>query len=422
MNPKSPISTQSPSLRQVACLLAAAVSLGSVAAATPDAPSLVTESSSPIAADPLLISLPNTISLAAGQYTRMLLALRDDPEMPRTFKDGKLETVKPQDWTSGFFPGSLWYISELTGDRKWTRPADDYTTRLESLRSFTGHHDVGFMLNCSYGNGYRLTNKPAYRKILLEGAESLATRYDPKIGMIRSWSHGVWKYPVIIDNMMNLELLTWAAREGGEKHLRDIAISHADLTLKNHFREDASSFHLVDYDPEAGGVLGKMTFQGFADGSSWARGQAWALYGYTMMARETGKAAYQNQALRIADFIMKHPRLPEDKVPYWDFDASDIPNAKRDASAAAIIASAMIELAVKGKGERGRELLGFARQQLLTLSSPAYLAKPGENGNFILMHSVGFLPRDSEVDVPLNYADYYFLEALLRYHKAMAVK
>jgi hypothetical protein len=383
-----------------------------------DAPDLARERTE----DRFLATLPETISRAAEQYSRMLVSLKGDPKMPRTFVDGKVETVKPQDWTSGFFPGSLWYLSELTGDHKWTRPADDYTTRLESLKSFTGHHDVGFMLYCSYGNGYRLTRKPAYRKVLLEGAESLASRYDPKVGLIRSWSHGNWKYPVIIDNMMNLELLTWAAREGGPRRLQDIAVSHADRTMKNHYREDASSYHLVDYDPETGGVLGKMTFQGFADGSIWARGQAWGLYGYTMMARETGNAAYQEHALRIADFIMKHPRLPEDKVPYWDFDAPDIPNAKRDASAAAVIASAMIELAGRVKGERGREMFDFARQQLLALSSPAYLAKPGENGNFILMHSVGFLPRDSEVDVPLNYADYYFLEALLRYRKLMTGK
>jgi hypothetical protein len=256
----------------------------------------------------------------------------------------------------------------------------------------------------------------------MQGARSLATRYEPKVGLIRSWSHGEWKYPVIIDNMMNLELLTWAAREGGGKRIADMAVSHADLTMKNHFRDDASSFHLVDYDPETGGVLGKMTFQGFADGSSWARGQAWGLYGYTMMARETRKAVYQDHALRIADFIMKHPRLPQDKVPYWDFDAPDIPNAKRDASAAAIIASAMIELASRVKGERGREILGFARQQLLSLSSAAYRAKAGENGNFILMHSVGFLPRDNEVDVPINYADYYFLEALTRYRRLMTAE
>jgi hypothetical protein len=219
--------------------------------------------------------------------------------------------------------------------------------------------------------------------------------------------------------MMNLELLTWVGLEKKDKRLQDIAVSHADLTLRNHFREDASCYHVVDYDPASGEILGKMTHQGFADGSSWARGQAWALYGYTMMARETGNATYQEQALRIADFIMNHPRLPEDKVPYWDFDAPDIPVAKRDASAAAITASALLELAERVKGERGRAMLDFARQQLLSLSSPAYRAKPGENGNFILMHSVGHLPGDSEVDVPLNYADYYFLEALQRYRKRM---
>jgi unsaturated chondroitin disaccharide hydrolase len=275
------------------------------------------------------------------------------------------------------------------------------------------------MLYCSYGNGYRLTQDPAYRKVLVRGAKSLASRYDPKVGLIRSWSHGQWTYPVIIDNMMNLELLTWAAREGGGGSLRDIAVSHADLTLKNHYRKDASSYHVVDYDPASAKVSRQITYQGFADDSSWARGQAWGLYGFTMMARETGNAVYQAHALRIADFIMKHPRLPADKVPYWDFDAPDIPDAKRDASAAAVMASAMIELGGRVKGPQGKVLVDFACRQLLSLSSPAYLAKPGGNGNFILMHSVGFLPRDSEVDVQLNYADYYFLEAMLRYRKLM---
>jgi uncharacterized protein YyaL (SSP411 family) len=215
--------------------------------------------------------------------------------------------------------------------------------------------------------------------------------------------------------MMNLELLTWAAREASEPHLRDIAVSHADNTLKNHFRPDASTWHVVDYNPTNGAVIGKQTYQGAADTSTWARGQAWALYGYTMMYRETRRPEYLAQAGKAARFLMNHPRLPEDKIPYWDFDAPEIPNAPRDASAAAIMASALIELSEYTEPELGRQCLDLARQQLLSLSSPAYLAKLDENGGFLLRHCVGFMPKHSEVDVPLNYADYYFLEALLRY-------
>jgi uncharacterized protein YyaL (SSP411 family) len=222
---------------------------------------------------------------------------------------------------------------------------------------------------------------------------------------------------VIIDNMMNLEFLTTVTRDGGEGRFREISISHADKTLKNHFRPDSSSFHVVDYDPANGEVLARKTHQGNADDSAWARGQGWALYGYTMMFRETGNPAYLAQAQKVADFILNHPRLPEDKIPYWDFDAPGIPDAPRDASAAAVMSSALIELSGMVGGGRGRQYLGLARQQLLSLSSSAYRAKPGENGNFILMHSVGHLPANSEVDVPLNYADYYHLEALLRYSR-----
>ncbi|MEO8616577.1 MAG: glycoside hydrolase family 88 protein [Luteolibacter sp.] len=369
----------------------------------------------PTAGDELLAAIPGNFQLAAIQYEGMLKSLKDDPQLPRTYEEGHLKTVKITDWTSGFFPGSLWYLYEYTHKPEWQAAAKDYTGRLESIKDFTGDHDVGFMLGCSYGNGYRLTGDKRYRSVLAMGAKSLATRFEPKVGMIRSWSHGSWKYPVIIDNMMNLELLTWASREGGGAKLLEIATSHADLTSNNHFREDSSSWHLVDYDPQTGAILGKQTVQGFADASAWARGQAWGLYGYTMMFRETKKQEYLARARSIAKFIMSHPRLPEDKVPYWDFDAPAIPNAPRDASAAAVMASAFIELSgFVGKAE-GREYFLLARQQLLAMSSPAYRAVPGGNGNFILMHSVGHLPGNSEIDVPLNYADYYFLEALLRY-------
>jgi lysophospholipase L1-like esterase len=287
------------------------------------------------------------------------------------------------------------------------------------VKDYRGGHDVGFMLKCSYGNGYRFTNDPHYREVLIQGARSLSTRFKPEVGLIRSWDHKGLEYPVIIDSMMNLELLTWSAREANEPRLRDIAIQHADNTLKNHFREDASSWHVVEYNPTNGVVVKKQTHQGVGDSSAWARGQAWALYGYTMMFRETRKSEYLAQAGKVARFLMNHPRLPEDKIPYWDFDAPNIPDAPRDASAAAIMASALIELSENVEPGFGRQCFQLARQQLLSLSSPSYLAKLGENGGFLLRHCVGNMPKNSEVDVPLNYADYYFLEGLFRYRNHM---
>jgi acetyl esterase/lipase len=370
-------------------------------------------------ADELLRSIPASFEFAGAQYERLLASVKDDPKIPRTFVDGKVKTVEPKDWTSGFIPGSLWYLYEYTRGPKWLAAATNYTGRLDSIKDYRGSHDVGFLLGCSYGNGYRLTQNPAYREVMLQGAQSLATRHNPNVGLIRSWDHAGWNYPVIVDNLMNLEFLLWTAREGNDARLRGIVISHADKTLKNHFRPDGSSFHVVDYNPTNGTVLARKTHQGAADDSAWSRGQAWGLYGYTMLFRETANPAYLAQAMNIANFILQHPRLPADKVPYWDFDAPNIPNAPRDASAAAVMSSALIELSGLAGGEAGRQYLALARQQLISLSSPKYRAAPGANGNFILMHSVGNLPANSEMDVPLNYADYYYLEALLRYRARM---
>jgi len=368
-----------------------------------------------VVTDELLNRMPESFNFATRQYQVLLESLKGQTNLPRTFIEGKLKFVGPKDWTSGFFPGSLWFLYEYTDDAKWKSAAQDYTTRVEDIMNHGGSHDVGFILNCSYGNGYRLTHNPHYRDVLIQGARTLSTRFKPEVGLIRSWDHGKWQYPVIIDNMMNLELLTSAAREANDPHLRDIALSHADKTLANHFRPDTSTWHVVDYNPTNGTVMKKQTHQGAADTSAWARGQAWALYGYTMMYRETGRPEYLSQAGKVARFLINHPRLPADKIPYWDFDALDIPNAPRDVSAAAIIASALIELSENVEPELGGQCLKLAQQQLLSLSSPNYLAEFGKNGGFLLQHCVGNYPKQSEVDVPLNYADYYFLEALLRY-------
>jgi rhamnogalacturonyl hydrolase YesR len=369
------------------------------------------------AAEPMADVIKKDFQVAAAQYRILLASTQGQPSFPRTLDAGALVTVGPKDWTAGFFPGALWYLFEATGDQAWKAAAIRATAQTAPAKFDKTQHDLGFMLGGGYGNGYRLSGDPAYRDALLAGATTLITRFNPKVGAIQSWDvrpGGAWAFPVIVDNMMNLELLMWASKAANEPRYREIAIAHADTTLRNHFRPDSSSFHLVDYDPQTGAVRMKVTVQGFADGSSWARGQAWGLYGYTMMYRETGKPEYLAQARRIAAFFIHHPRLPLDAIPYWDFDDSAIPNAPRDASAAAITSSALLELAGFVDAPEAARYRAFAERQLRSLSSSAYLAAPGENGGFLLKHATGHKPAGKEIDVPLNYADYYFLEALLR--------
>ena len=346
--------------------------------------------------------------------------------LPRTLSaDGKLVTSGWYWWCSGFYPGSLWYVYEYTKDEKVKELAVKNTLKLDSVKYITRHHDIGFQLNCSYGNAFRLTGDPVYKDVLYQGAKSLASRFSPVTGVIRSWDFvrkgRDWKYPVIIDNMMNLELLLSVAQLSGNDSLKAIACSHADRTIQNHFRSDYTTYHLVDYDPQTGNVRSKQTVQGYADNSSWSRGQAWALYGYTMMFRMTGFQNYLLQAEHVADMLIS--RLPNDGIPYWDFDAPGGEKCLRDASAAAVMASAFVELSRYIQGvETKDKYLTMAEKQLRSLASDKYLAKPGTNGNFILKHSVGAYPDHSEVDVPLTYADYYFLEALLRYKNVLTQK
>ncbi len=361
-----------------------------------------------------------TLWAADKQYSWLLDHHSFDGRLPRTFVKGELVTVETSDWTSGFFPGSLWYLYEATGKDTWRSAATRYTALLEAEQFNCSNHDVGFMLNCSCGNGLRLTGEPAYRRILLNGAKSLSSRFKPSVGCIMSWDpHNGWEYPVIIDNMMNLELLLWAARSGMPE-LHAIAERHADTTLRNHFRTDGSSFHVIDYDAASGAVRARQTFQGAGDSSAWSRGQAWGLYGFTMMYRGTGQLAYLEHARKIAGFIIHHPRMPADLIPYWDFDVPGIPNAPRDSSAAAIMCSALFELARFVDGPEREKYQTFALQQLRSLAGPDYFAKVGENGGFLLRHATGALPLSIELDVPLNYADYYFLEALLRAQTLLA--
>lgn len=360
------------------------------------------------------------ISNAVSQYSLMTnrIEASDCIMNPKTL-DEKQQVVYASydDWTSGFFPGSMWYLYQLTGDEKWEKLAVKYTESLDSVQYLTWHHDVGFMVGCSYLNGMRLGQKD-YKSVVLQTARSLSTRFRSGAGIIQSWdadkgwqAQRGWKCPVIIDNMMNLELLFEATRLSGDSTYYNMAVSHADRTLKEHFRSDGSCYHVVDYDPETGTVRSRQTAQGYADESAWARGQAWAIYGYTVCYRYTHKPEYWEQACRIYDFIFTNKHLSSDLIPYWDYDALNIPNEPRDVSAAAITAAALYELSMYLPNPRYKKT---ADKILASLSTPAYRAKVGENGNFILMHSVGSIPHNAEVDVPLNYADYYFLEALSR--------
>lgn len=362
----------------------------------------------------------NAVETSGRQLLYMAEQLENVPDtacFPRSVKeDGSYRLENAKDWTSGFYPGSMWLAYDLTGDEALAKEARTYTNRLEDIQYYTGNHDIGFMMFCSYGHALRLKPESKDKQILVNSSESLCARFSPEVGLIRSWDFGDWSYPVIIDNMMNLEMLFWASEQTGNSKYRDIAIAHADKTLKNHFREDMTSYHVVSYSVPSGKVESKGTFQGYSDSSAWARGQAWGVYGYTMCYRFTKNPVYLEAAHKIVRFIMNNRPSEKDYIPYWDYNAPDIPNAPRDASAAAITASALLELnGYTDDKKLSDDYTEYAESILKQLSSPEYLAKDKENKGFILLHSVGSFPHNSEVDVPLNYADYYYLEALKRY-------
>ena len=353
---------------------------------------------------------------SAQQYHVLKSELNGAIAFPRTYNkaEHKLVTSNSDWWCSGFYPGSLLYLYELNGDTVLYHEAQRLLIPLAKEQFNTSTHDLGFMMYCSFGNANRLQPNPEYNQILINSAKSLASRFNPKVGCIRSWNSKPEDFLVIIDNMMNLEMLFWATTVTGDSTYAKIAITHANTTMKNHFREDYSSYHVLNYNPQTGAVQQKRTAQGYADGSAWARGQAWGLYGFTVMYRETRDLKYLEQAKHIAGFILNNPHLPKDMIPYWDFDAPDIPNARRDASAAAVMCSALLELQKYVPSTLSEEYLNAAKTMFNSLSSKKYRVEKGENGGFILDHSLGNFPQKSEIDVPLSYADYYYLEALKR--------
>ena len=368
--------------------------------------------------------IAENITHAVSQYSLMTNQIEASGSIlnPRTLDEKKQVVYVPyDDWTSGFFPGSMWYMYQLTGDEKWEKLAVKYTEALDSVQYLTWHHDVGFMVGCSYLNGIRMGHKD-YASVVLQTARSLSTRFRPEAGIIQSWdadrgwqAQRGWKCPVIIDNMMNLELLFWATKESKDSTFYRIAVDHARTTMKHHFRPDFSSYHVIDYDTITGQVLKKNTHQGFADESAWSRGQAWALYGYTMCYRETRLPEFLEQAQNIEKYLFTHPNMPEDLIPYWDFDAPGIPDEPRDVSAATVIASALYELSLYDpeKGERYRS----NADKIIENLTKHYRATLKKDNGFLLLHSTGTKPTNTEVDVPIVYADYYFIEALMRKNK-----
>lgn len=354
----------------------------------------------------------------ADQQLRYQMQGLPSDKVPQSYdpKTGERINHERTWWGTGFYPGSLWLTYAQTKDPALKTEAERVMKIIQPNEYYTGNHDLGFMMFCSFGNAYEITKDPKYKDVLFQSAKSLATRYRPQMHAIQSWDKNkYWQMPVIIDNMMNLELLEWVSHNGGSPRYGEIAVEHANTTMKEQFRPDYSSYHVVDHDPETGKVIAKKTWQGYSDSSAWARGQSWGLYGFTMMYRFTKDPKYLDFAKHIAHFILTNPNLPKDKVPYWDYDDPKIPNVPRDASAAAIMASAFLELGQYTKGKDKNEYISVAKEILTNLSSPAYRAKVGTNGGFLLEHSTGALPLHSEIDVPLAYADYYFLEALTRY-------
>lgn len=322
--------------------------------------------------------------------------------------------AKPEEWCSGFWPGILWYDYQNTGDEKIRKEAENYTASLGYISEIPAYdHDLGFLMNCSYGNQYRLTNDENSKKILLASADSLATLYNPKVGTILSWPRNVEMlggHNTIMDNMINLELLYWAANNGGSDSLRTIATTHAETTMKHHFRPDGTCFHVAVYDGDTGEFIRGITHQGYCDNSTWARGQAWAVYGYTMVYRETKDPKFLDFACKVTDAYLS--RLPDDMIPYWDFDDPGIPEAPRDASAASIVASALLELDNYCTDEHHGKYRQAAEDMLASLGSESYRSAPAKDS--FLDHSTGHKPAGSEIDASIVYADYYYIEALLR--------
>jgi hypothetical protein len=363
------------------------------------------------------INAVRLLDKASAQYEYMKDLLQAKHVFPKTYNEytNRLQTSSSDWWCSGFYPGTLFYLYEATGNKSLYDEGLRMLGLLEKEQFNTETHDIGFMIGCSYGNALRIDPKPEYKEIIINSAKSLITRFNPVVGCIKSHNRGENDFVVIIDNMMNLELLFLATQLTGDSAYHHIAVTHANTTMKHHFRPDGSLYHGINYNPKTGEVVHYQAGQGYSERSVWARGQAWGLYGYTMAYRFTNDKRYLEKAVGIAELTMQHPNRPDDLIPYWDYDAPGIPHTLRDASAAAINGSGLLELSRYIDKESSNRYVRYAEKIINVLSSPAYAAQQNTNGGFILKHSVGNAPSMTEIDVPLTYTDYYYVEALKRY-------
>ena len=325
----------------------------------------------------------------------------------------------PEEWCDGFWPGILWMDYQNTKDEAVRKAAEGYTESLKGIAYRPCYdHDIGFLMFCSYGKGYEVNHSQEYKNVILTSADSLATLFNPIVGTILSWPREVkprnWPHNTIMDNMMNLDMMFWAARNGGNKLLYDLAVTHAKTTMQNHFRPDGSCYHVAVYDTISGDFVKGVTHQGYSDDSMWSRGQSWAIYGYTMVYRYTRNRMFLDFAQKVTDIYIKRLKeTSDDFIPLWDMDDSrGTMGAPKDVSAACVVADALLELQKYVGGEKGEEYKQFALQTLAQLSTSKY--QSGKKNVAFLMHSTGHHPAGSEIDASIIYADYYYLEALNR--------
>lgn len=336
---------------------------------------------------------------------------------PRSIQKGESEWSMASftDWTAGFYPGILWYAYEYSDNPEMRKYAEAFTESLMPYLANIGNHDLGIMTVASAGHAWRLAGEEKYRKAILDAAENLSLLYNPAVGTINSWPYMKddmgWPHNTIIDNMINIELLFLASEISGDDRYCRMAVNHAETTMKNHFRKDGSTYHVLVYDDKTGEVIKKITHQGYSDDSMWARGQAWAIYGFSMAYKKSGDKRFLRTAVKAADVFWE--KIPDDFVPCWDFDDPEIPDAPKDASAAAIAAAGMIEIAaLTNKPEQGRRYLRQAVKILESLSSPEYSG--GDASDALILHCTGHKPHGYEIDSSIIYGDYYYVEALMR--------
>jgi len=376
-------------------------------------------------------ALANALAFAQSQLTRTTTELTSSQYTQSTrLSDGRWDVILSAadneqalvGWTQGFLPGQLWYLYQYTRNDIWRQRADAWTRPLERQQYNMRTHDMGFKFMPSHAEAFAQTGDPYYRRVALAAAGSMASRYNPRVDIINccDWNTN-WQLPLVTDTMADLELLFWAATQNqvsetiqGQEGWRDMALNHALTTLRDMVRTtpDGSTYHVIDYDPFTGNIRFKTTLQGEGTETTWSRGHTWAMYGYTMAYRYTRDARMLAAALRVTDFYLS--RVSGDLVPNWDFDSA---TQLKDSSAAAIAASAMIELTTFVTDDvRRQRYWSMALRTLTSLMSSAYLAQNTSN-RAILLHGVGNKPAGREIDVGLIYGDFYFLEALLRYRR-----